>query len=55
MSDPVVLLDSLGALAPKLALFVPGAAAGIWLTDRLRPSRPSGDRMRRLIARLTGR
>jgi hypothetical protein len=48
--DPVALFDTLGDLAPKLALAVPGAALGIWLTDRIRPSRPSGDQWRRALA-----
>ena len=55
MADPVGLLDTLGVLAPKLGLAIPGAALGIWLTDRIRPSRPSGAVWRRLADRFSGR
>lgn len=55
MADPVVLLDTLGAVAPKLAIAVPGAAFGIWLTDRIRPTRPSAEAWRRLASRFSGR
>jgi hypothetical protein len=55
VADPAVLLDMLGVVGPKLAIAIPGAAIGIWLTDRIRPERPTRDALRRLAARLSGR
>ena len=55
MADPVALVDALGIVAPKLAVAIPGAALGIWLTDRIRPTRPTRDLLRRIAARFSGR